>query len=170
MSMSNLLGRSRLSCSAFWAARNTRERTMLSAAAGVVACALIYALLVAPALTGREQLGKHLPLLREQLAQLQALSQQAGMLSGKRVMPTAAITRESIETALARHGLKAQSIVLTGDSAKVQLAAAPFSGMLAWLDDAQISARLYVIDANIVALAQTDQADVTLTLRQVRNE
>ena len=170
MNLAGLLARSRLSFSEFWAVRDARERAMLSAAAAVVMFGLIYALLIAPALTWRERLNKDLPLLRQQVAQLQALSKQAEALSGKPAPAAAAISRENIEAALARSGLKPQSVISTGDYAKVQLAAVSFAGTLTWLDDMQKTALLYVVDADIVALAQADMVDATLTLRQARNE
>ena len=82
----------------------------------------------------------------------------------------AAISRESIEAALALKGLKAQSVMLTGDFVKVQLTAVSFANTLGWLDDLQKTAMLSVVDANVVALAQADMVDATLTLRQQRNE
>lgn len=170
MNLTGLLDRSRQSFSEFWAVRDARERAMLSAAAAVVSFGLIYALLIAPALTGREQLNRNLPLLRQQVAQLQALAKQAEALSGKPATAVAALSRENIEAALARSGLKPQSLISTGDYAKVQLAAVSFAGTLSWLNDMQKTALLYVVDANIVALAQADMVDVTLTLRQARNE
>ena len=51
MNLKALLGRSRLSFSEFWAARDARERAMLAAAALVVTFGLAYALLIDPALS-----------------------------------------------------------------------------------------------------------------------
>jgi general secretion pathway protein M len=170
MNLTGLLKLSSLSFSEFWAVRDVRERTMLSAALVAVILGLIYALLVDPALTGRKQLNKDLPLLRQQVAQLQALSKEATALAGKPATAVAAITRDMIETTLARKGLKLQSLLLTGDYAKVQLAAASFAGTLSWLDEMQKTALLSVVDANIAALNQPDLVDATLTLRQARNE
>lgn len=170
MNLAGLLDSSRLSLAEFWEVRDARERAMLSAAAAVVSFGLIYALLIDPALTGREQLNRNLPLLRQQVAQLQALAKQAEALSGKPATAVAALSRENIEAALARSGLKPQSLISTGDYAKVQLAAVSFAGTLSWLNEMQKTALLYVVDANIVALAQADRVDVTLTLRQARNE
>ena len=170
MNLTGLLARSRLSLAEFWGMRDVRERAMLSAAAAVVMFGLIYALLIDPALTGREQLNKNLPLLRQQVAQLQALAKEAEALSGKPAPAVAVLSRESIEAALARSGLKPQNVISTGDYAKVQLASASFAGTLSWLDDMQKTALLYVVDADIVALAQADRVDATLTLRQARNE
>ena len=170
MNLTGLPKLSRQSFSEFWAVRDVRERAMLSAASVAVMLVLIYALLVDPALTGRKQLNKDLPLLRQQVAQLQVLSKEAAALAGKPATIVAAISREKIETSLARKGLKLQSLLLTGDYAKVQLAAVSFAGTLSWLEEMQKTALLSVVDANIVALNQPDLVDVTLTLRQARNE
>lgn len=171
MSLKSLLNQAKQSSSEFWAVRDARERSMLTAAAVVVTLSLTYAMLIAPALAGREQLGKNLPLLRQQVAQLQALSKEAAALSGKSAPAgMAAMTQESIEAALGRRGLKPQNVILTGDLAKVQLASVSFPDTLGWLADMKNTTLLSVVDANIVALPSPDMVDVTLTLRQQRNE
>lgn len=169
MNLNSLVNQARQSFIVFWAARDPRERSMLAAAAAVVTLSLIYALLVAPALSGREQLGKSLPELRQQVAQLQAMSKEAAALSGKSAAPVAVMSKEGIEASLAGKGLKPQSVILAGGLVKVQLSAASFSVALGWLDDLQKNA-ISVVDANIIALAQADTADVTLTLQQKRAE
>lgn len=166
MNLVRLFEQSRVSYSEFWAARDARERAMLAAAALVVTIALVYLLLIAPALSGRVQLNKNLPILRQQVAQMQALSNEAAALSGKPTAPLVAMSRENIEAALARHGLKPQSVVLTGDFAKVQLASVSFTGTTNWLDELQKTAQISVLDANIVALDQPDMVNATVTLRQ----
>jgi general secretion pathway protein M len=166
MNLTGLLNQSRQSFSEFWAVRDARERAMLAVAALVVTVGLAYALLIDPALSGRDQLNKNLPVLRQQVAQMQALSKEAAALSGKSASPLIAMSKENIEAALARNGLKPQSVMLTGDFAKVQLAAVSFAGTLNWLDDMQKTALLSVVDANIVVLAQPDMVNATFTLRQ----
>ena len=175
MSLADFTDQSRKTFAEFWAARDARERAMLAAAAAVVALALFYALLIAPALTGRERSEKNLPLLRQQVAQLQALAKQAKTLatqpeSGNLATAPGAMTKEMIEAALTRNGLKPKSVTLSGDFAKVQLAAVSFAGTLTWLNNMQTSAQITVIDAHIVALALPDSVDATLTLRQRSNE
>jgi general secretion pathway protein M len=165
MNLSGLLDRSGLSFSEFWAARDARERAMLAVAALVATFGLYYALLIDPALAGRERLSKDLPVLRQQVAQMQAMAKEAAALSGKPAAPQMPLSRENIEMVLVRNGLKPQSVMLTGDFAKVQLAAVSFSGTLNWLDDMQRNALLSVTDANIVALAQPDMVNATFTLR-----
>jgi general secretion pathway protein M len=170
MNLTGLLNESRQSFSEFWAVRDARERAMLAVAALVVTFGLAYALLIDPALAGRDQLNKNLPVLRQQVAQMQALSKEAAALSGKSAAPLIAMSKENIEAALARNGLKPQSVILTGDFAKVQLAAVSFAGTLNWLDDLQKTALLSVVDANIVALPQPDMVNATFTLRQPSHE
>lgn len=170
MNLTGLLNQSRQSFSEFWAVRDARERAMLAVAALVVTVGLAYALLIDPALSGRDQLNKNLPVLRQQVAQMQALSKEAATLSGKSASPLIAMSKENIEAALARNGLKPQSVMLTGDFAKVQLSAVSFAGTLNWLDDMQKTALLSVVDANIVVLAQPDMVNATFTLRQPGND
>jgi len=170
MSLTDLLGRASLSVSEFMAARDERERTMLALAALVGVFGVAYSLLIDPALAGRKQLSQNLPVLREQVAQMQVLSKETAALSGKPAVPLITMSKENIETSLARNGLKPQSVMLTGDSAKVQLATVSFSSTLNWLGDMQKNSMVSVVDANIVALAQPDMVNATLTLHQPRNE
>lgn len=170
MNFAGMVDQYRLSFSKFWAARDARERTMLSSAAATVMAVLIYSLLIYPALSGRERLNKNLPELRQQVAQLQALAKEAASFSGKPAVPAVAISRESIEAALSRNGLKPQSVILTGNFAKIQLSSVSFAGMLNWLGNIQNDSMLSVVDANIIVLPQADTVNATLTLRQQRNE
>jgi general secretion pathway protein M len=169
MNLTGLLNQSRQSFSEFWAMRDARERAMLAVAALVVTFGLAYALLIDPALSGRDRLHKNLPVLRQQVAQMQALAKEAAAFSAKPAAPLLAMTKENIEAALARNGLKPQSVMLTGDFAKVQLTAASFAATLNWLDDMQKTALLSVVDANIVALDKPDMVNATFTLRQPGN-
>ena len=103
------------SLSTFWSERNKREQNMLMAAAAVVVLGLVYALLIDPAVSGRADLEKKLPVLRQQAAEVRALAKETAALGAKTTTPAAPMTRESIESALSRNGLKAQSVTLSGD-------------------------------------------------------
>lgn len=166
MKLLSLLLRFKLSFSEFLALRDARERAMLSVASATVVLALIYLLLFDPAMTGREQLNQQLPLLRQQVAQLQALSKQAAALSGKSAPPVSVISKEKIEQALARKGLKPQNLSLTGSFIKLQLAAVSFADTLEWLDEMQKTDLLAVVEASIVKQASLDTVNATITLRQ----
>lgn len=170
MKLIGVINQFSLSFSEFWAARGARERTMLAAGALVVISGLFYILLVDPALTGRQQMQDSLPVQRQQVAQMREMAKEAAALAGKPAAPRIVLSNEMIASALARHGLKPKSVMLAGDQAKVQLAAVSFSGMLNWLTDIQRGALLSVSDANIVALAQPDMVDATITLRLPSHE
>ena len=158
------------SLSAFWNERNRREQNMLVAAIVVIVLGLIYVLLVDPALSGRADLEKKLPALRQQAAEVQALAKEAGASAGRSAPPAPPMTREALEASLGRQGLKAQSVTLTGELAKVQLNAVPFSGTVEWLTEIQRTARVSVVDAMVEAQAQPDTVNATFTLRQQRGQ
>jgi general secretion pathway protein M len=158
------------SLSEFWAARNVRERRFLIAAATVLLLGLLYSLLIAPPISGRDQLNKTLPGLRQQVAQVRALSQEAAGLSGQAALSVIPMSKTSLEASLARKGIKPQNVALTGDVAQVQLGSVSFAGTIDWLDDVQKTALISVVEAKIVALAQPDMVDVTLMLRQQKSE
>jgi general secretion pathway protein M len=158
------------SATAFWNQRNKRERTMLSVAFAVIALGLFYFLLIDPALSGRQDLEKKLPALRQQAAEVQAMARQAGTQTSRAARPVPALTRESLETSLSGKGLKAQNVGVTGELAKVQLNGVSFAGVIDWLADVQRSARLSVVDANIEAQGKPDSVNAALTLRQQRSE
>jgi general secretion pathway protein M len=151
---------------AFWQERKPRERKALGLGAAVVIASLLYAVVIAPAIEGRQQLEKALPSLRRQAAELQALSSEATPLVPAGATPSPAPTRQSIESSLRDRGLKAQSVVVEGGLSRVQLTAVSFSSLLAWLNDLQRTARLAVVDASIVAQPAADTVNATLTLKQ----
>lgn len=166
----NAWQRLRQSVLLFLAARDRRERILLGCGAALLVTALIYILLIDPALAGRTQLRKSLPSLHQQVAEAQALAGEALTLSSKTAAPVAAVSKQSIEASLGRRGLTAQSVLVTGDFVKVQLAAAPFAGIIGWLAELQTGARLAVSDATITALAEPGSVDATLTLQRQANE
>ena len=170
MNLPGLLRQFKQSFWEFWAARDAREQRMLTAAAAVAVLGLSYALLIDPALNGRAQTAKNLPILRQQVAQMQALAQEAAALSAKPAPPTAVLSRETLVASLALKGLQSQNVMLSGSQISVQLNSASFAAVLAWLDEMQKSSRVALVDANIVALEQPDRVNAKLTLRQAGNE
>jgi general secretion pathway protein M len=154
----------------FWAERNQRERNMLLAALVVIVAGLFYLLLIDPALSGRKDLEKRLPGMRLQTAELQALAKDAAALSAKASAPVANMTKDSVESGLAKRGLKAQNLTYTGDMAKVQFTGAAFSSLVEWLDEMQKTERVSVVDATVEPQPQLDMVNATLTLRQQKTE
>lgn len=171
MKSPSILARLNQSVSEFWNARTERERKQMALALAVAVLGLLYMLLIEPAYLGREQLKKSLPVLRQQATEIQALSTQAAALARETPPPPPEMTRESIEAALSRAGLKPQNVAIAGtDQAKVQLSSVSFASMVTWLDEMQKTARVTVSEASITAQDQADTVDATLTLRQQKSE
>lgn len=165
------------SARSFWTAREARERTMLAAAAAVVVLGLIYTLLLDPALNNRQQLEQQLPALRQQAAEVRALTREAGAGSARSSAPVAAVTRESVEASLARNALKAQEISVSGEVVRVRFDDTSFAGLVDWLAEMHRSARLTVAEAKVEAggqaqadaqAASPDRVNAAFTLRQER--
>ena len=155
---------------AFWQERDLRERKILVFAGAFLVLALIYLLLIDPPLSGRARLEKSLPALRLQSAELQGLAAQAAQLAQQGAPAIAPVSKESLDAALARHALKSQSLVMTGELTKIQFADASFAAIVSLLDELQRSARLSVQEANVEALPTLDRVNATLTLRQQTSE
>jgi general secretion pathway protein M len=154
------------SAATFWEERNQRERMMLIVAGVVVVIALFYLILIDPALSGRKNLEKSLPALRQQSAELQSMSKDAAALSAKAAAPVTKMSKDSLDAALAKNNLKAQNVLFTGDTARVQLTGVSFASIVDWLDDMQRTARISVVDATVNPQAQPDMVNANLTLQQ----
>jgi general secretion pathway protein M len=152
--------------STFWDARNQRERNMLTLAIVAIVFGLFYLLLIDPATSGRADLAKKLPVLRQQAAEVQAMAKEASAVRSKTAAAPAVVTKESLEASLARKGLKPENLSVTGELVKLQLSSASFAGTIDWLDEMQRTARLSVVDAKFDAQAQVDTVNATLTLRR----
>lgn len=152
----------------FWLARTPKERVYLTVGGIVVLLALVYLLLIDPAIQGRAKLERALPSLHQQNAQMQALAQEAAALGNAAAGAGAPVTREALEQSLTRYGMKPQSVAMLGDFAKVQLNDVPFAKLTAWLDETQRVARASVQDANLVAQGAPGNVNAVLTLRVKR--
>ncbi len=170
MSQPNLLNQLKLSLAEFWSVRDGRERKILAIAAMLVALSLIYILLIAPTVTGRELLRKNLPTLREQAVQMQALAKEASNYAERTPPTVTALSQSNVEAALARSGLKPKSLTVTGEFAQVQLTDVSFSSIIVWLSDLQKIALASVSEVTITALTQPDKVDAKITLQQHRNQ
>jgi general secretion pathway protein M len=149
----------------FWAIRSTRERVMIASAGFIVLAALVYGLAIAPAIGGRQRLTRDLPALRQQAAEMQELSKDAAELANKSVTPEVAVTRENVEAALSRNGLKAQAVTISDGLVRVQFPTTSFAATMIWVDEMQKSMLLSVMDAHITALSQRDMVAATFTLK-----
>ncbi|MFT5591417.1 MAG: general secretion pathway protein M [Bradyrhizobium sp.] len=160
----------RESAATFWNDRSTQERKQLLVISSVILLALLYLLLIDPALSGREQLRNSLPELRQKAAQMQQLSRDAAALSASVPPPPPVLSKVIMDASLATRGLKPQSVVVTEEIVRVQLSSVSFAALVDWLGEVQKTVRLSVIDASITAQAASDTVNATLTLRQLKSE
>ena len=151
---------------AWWLSRTDQERKFLAVGGGIVLVSLVYALLLAPAIEGRDTLRRSLPALRQQAAQLQTLAAEAQTLAANPAPQVPPMTSEALNASMAQRGLKAGSVTMTGEYAKVQFNAVSFANLVSWLDAQRRENRVQVQDAAFTALAAAGQVDATLTLRQ----
>ncbi len=166
MSAASSFGQFKERLAVYWLARTEQERKYLTAGAAVVVLALVYMLFIDPALTGRAQLRKDLPQLRQQAAQMRALALEAGELARQPAPQVVPMTREGLTASLAARSMTPQSLTMTGDYAKLQLNGVSFANLVAWLDSERREHRVLVQDAAITAQTPEGQVDALLTLRQ----
>ena len=148
---------------AWWLARTDQERKFLTIGGAVVLVSLVYALLLAPAIEGRDSLRRSLPALRQQAAQMQTLAAEASTLAASPAPQVPPMTSDALNASMAQRGLKAGSVTMTGEYAKIQFNGVSFANLVSWLDAQRRENRVQVQDATFTALAAVGQVDATLT-------
>jgi len=153
--------------SRYWAERNLREQRMLLAGMAAILATLIYLLLVSPAQTGIARYNRSLPEMRQQVAQLQALTQEAvGLPQGDAAAATVPLTREGLEASLQRRGLKAESVSVSGEIVRTEFKGASFSSLTEWINETRAGFQLAVSEATVSAQPTPDIVNASLVLRQ----
>jgi len=166
MSLGSTIGGVRERAQAYWIARTDQERRFLTAGFAVVVLALLYLVLVEPAVEGRAQLQRSLPALRQQAAELAGMAEQARGLAGQAPVPVTPMTEEALGASLTARGIKPASLSLTGEYARMQLNGVSFANLLVWLDAQRRENRIAVQEATFSAQDPIGQVDASLTLRQ----
>jgi general secretion pathway protein M len=166
MSLATTIAQYRERATALWLARTEQERRFLAIGGCVVLAALLYLLLVDPAVEGRANLRRTLPQLRQQAAELQAMAQEANNLARAPATQVAPLTREAVDASLSGRGLKAESLSMTGEFIKLQLNNVAYANLSAWLDEQRRANRVQVQDGAVTALPAAGQVDASLTLHQ----
>ena len=149
----------------FWAERTPRERTILLAGGALLLAAVLWLLLIEPALDGRARWQKDLPALRADYAQMQALAQQAGSAPPP-AAGAARADRAAIERSLNDAGLKPQSLNVGDELVRASFNDVSFSALGEWLQRAQRESRLVVSEASVNARERIDRVDASVSLRQ----
>lgn len=138
----------------FWGVRTAQEKLLLRSLGGLLAFALVYLVAIDPPLSNGPKLAKSLPVLRQQVIQMQDLVREAKGLNERAAAGNTPLTKEMVEASLAQAGLSAKSIGQVGDQVKLQLNEAPFANIVTWLDGLQKSAHVSVIESNLVAQSE----------------
>jgi general secretion pathway protein M len=166
MSLATTIAQYRERATALWLVRTEQERRFLAVGGAIVLLALLYLILIEPAVEGRAQLRRSLPQLRQQAAELQSMAQEATNLARAPTPQVAPLTRDTVNTSLTGRGLTPQSLSMTSEFIKLQLNNVSFANLAAWLDEQRRANRVLVQDATVTALPVAGQVDATLTLRQ----
>lgn len=170
MSLKTSMAGARQQAAQFWSERNPRERNILAIGAAALLAALIYLLLISPAQSGLARYRRSLPELRQQVAQLQGMAQEAASLPKGEPTPPPPVSRETVEASLARRGLKAQSVTVAGEIARLQFKDVSFTSLLDWIAESRGAAQMHVTEANLTAQSQPDIISGSLVLRQQRGQ
>ena len=153
--------------SGFWAARTTREKTVLTWGGTVLGVIVAYSLLWDPAQQGRAELREALPAMQHQLAQMAAEADEARALApaAQGVPPTGNALKEALAASLTQSGLGAPQVQLAGDVVRIELKNASFPVWTMWLDDARRQFKVRVTEVHATALKADGQVDLTVSLQ-----
>jgi general secretion pathway protein M len=138
--------------SSFWQRLAPRERVGVALAASVVGVALIWGLLVAPALTTLRQAEQQRVDLAAQAQQMQRLAQQAQALKALPQLNAADALR-ALQTATEQRLGDAAKLTAQGDRASVTLTRVNAAQLAAWLADARANARATVREMRLTRAA-----------------
>jgi general secretion pathway protein M len=135
-----------------WRGLAPRERRLIVLAALVIGLAVIVLTLVDPAWQGRRKLQQELPVLRAQIAQLDALGQQARSLqSAPPVTDSPSALKTQLEASLSAARLRSSLTQMTtaSDTLELKFNNVAFAQWWPWLEAALRETRLRVVDASI---------------------
>ena len=158
------------SLSHFWEQRQQREKQYLLTSGVFLIAMLIYVIAIDPALTGRDELQKSLPRLHQDAAEMQAMAQQLASLPVLDSQRTE-ISKENIDDALARNGLKpggkgvTSTLSVTDGVVRLQLFGVSMVEVQTWLIEMQKTTSLYAEEAKITRV-DGGLVNVVLMLRQ----
>jgi len=148
---------------AWWQGLARRERTMVACAAALVAVALLYTVGIQPAWRARARLGREIPQLQEQLAELEALRDEARLLRQKGIGSAASggSLQASLERSLARAGVAAK---LRADGERsatvtVTVTSVPAQTWFAWLEEVCRESRVRIVRARVTRAAAAGTVD-----------
>lgn len=154
----------------FWGIRSGKERMLLGAGGAVVLAALMYVILLEPALVARKQLSAALPLLRAQVEDMRQQQKEFSVLRKKvaaaskhgdlKVLLQASIARSSFVNAIER--IESLSV----DKARLLAAPVNFDDWISWIDGLQREFGIRLEACKITATEQAGLVRVEATFTQ----
>jgi general secretion pathway protein M len=153
-------------------ARAPREKLLLGVGGGLMALALAYNVLWAPAWQGRAQISASLPLLEGQLAEVEMQVGQARRLKGVTAIraPSGAALRDALATSLRQAGIPQPQFTMLGQGVQVDAKGAPFDAWMTWLDDVRRTDHVRVVNAHATGEASIGRATVSVTLQPASDQ
>jgi general secretion pathway protein M len=152
-----------------WQQLSARERRLLIGALAIAGCAIVFLLLIEPALNGREAAQARLPALRAQVAEADLMVAEARRLSSAAAAaPRASLQsvrvrlEQSIDAAGLRSGL--QQIQATESLIDLRFRGIPFATWMNWLDSALRDTRLRVADLSVTRDAEPGMVTIRMVL------
>ncbi len=151
-----------------WHERSLRERVALGALAALVLALVVYAVFWQPAMENVGRLQRELPLMRSELARMQAMAAELNV-SRKRTavaVPMGAELETALRQSLRDMGLSAQKIEARPDGRiMLEWHDAPFSIMADWLDQVRQKWRVSVVEAHVERGLHSGDVNAHLVLR-----
>jgi len=140
---------------------------MVAVAVALVAVALLYLVGIEPAWTARARLARELPRLQEQMAELEALHDEARLLRQQGFgTDTDTSLQAGVERSLGRAGLLAKLRVESGSRISVSAVGVQAQAWFAWMEEFARESRVRVARARITrsGLPGTVDAEVGFEL------
>ncbi|MDE2259149.1 MAG: type II secretion system protein M [Betaproteobacteria bacterium] len=151
-----------------WRARSLRERAVLGALAALLLALVVYGLFWQPAMENIGRLQQELPLMRSELARLQAMAAELNV-SRKRTavaVPAGAELETALRQSLRDMGLPTQKFETRPDGRiMLEWHDAPFSTMADWLDQVRQKWRVSVVEAHVERALHPGDVNAHLVLR-----
>ena len=145
-----------------WQSWTVRERRMVAAMLAVIVLALVWAVAIDPAWTTRERLGRELPRLRAQAAELLSL-----LASVQGQAPSQAARQGSLEASLQAvlqaAGLRALTQAQANGAVRVQFEGIAYAELASWLDRVVRELGVRIETTKIAAVGSRVNADVVVT-------
>jgi general secretion pathway protein M len=154
------------SARAWWQGLARRERRMVACATALLAVALLYMIGIEPAWRARARLERDIPQLQEQLAELEALQDEARLLRQKGVASVASggSLQASLERSLARAGVAAKLSPNGERSVAVNATSVPAQSWFAWLEEFCREGRVRVVRARVTRAGAAGVVDADVGL------